>query len=237
MMLMKPLERAVTTSSLVPTTPFLNADHFPWARLLEENWRTIRQELDEVLIFQDDLPAFHEISPDVADISDERWRTFFFCSYGHRSDANRARCPGTAALLDQIPGLTTAMFSILAPGKRIPAHRGPWTGVLRYHLGLRVPEPALCGITVGGQTAHWREGESLLFDDSYEHSAWNDSDGTRVVLFLDVPRPCRFPGAWINRAVLAGATLTPFMLNATANHRAWERRFAAKHPAPPRADG
>ncbi len=91
-----------------------------------------------------------------------------------------------------IPGLTTAFFSILSPHKHIGEHRGPWRGVLRYHLALRVPEPAAqAGISVGGQVAHWEEGRSLLFDDGYEHFAWNDTDGVRVVLFVDVIRPLK----------------------------------------------
>jgi beta-hydroxylase len=126
--------------------------------------------------------------------------------------------------------MKTAFFSILAPGVRIPPHRGPWKGFIRYHLGLIVPEPAdRCGIEVGGQEAHWREGESLVFDDTYEHHVWNDTNGTRVVLFLDVVRPCRFPGSWVNPAVIGIASLTPFVQDSMRRHRAWERRFAATH--------
>lgn len=228
-----PLEQVVLRTSLVDTTPFLPVDTFAWTRTLEDSWRVIREELDGVLRFTDDLPAFHEITADVSDISDENWRTFFFRGYGFRSDANCARCPRTARLLDGIPGLTTAFFSILAPHKRIAPHRGPWKGVLRYHLGLLVPEPAdACGISVGGELRHWREGEGMLFDDSYEHSAWNDTDGTRVVLFLDVMRPCRLPGRLINRTVITGAAYSPFVQDARRKHREWERRFAAKHQAP-----
>ena len=69
------------------------------------------------------------------------------------------------------------MFSILSPHKRIPPHVGPYKGVLRYHLALKVPEPAdQCGITVHGVTRHWEEGKSLVFDDVWEHSAWNETD-------------------------------------------------------------
>src|SRR5215471_9407928 len=158
MLALAPLERVVTRSSRVDNAPFLPVDGFPFARDLEREWRVIREELDSVLVHRTDLPAFHEISGDVADISDENWKTYFFYGYGFRSEANCARCPRTAALLQSIPGMTTAMFSILEPGKRIPPHRGPWTGVLRYHLGLKIPDPDLCGIEVGGVEAHWHEG-------------------------------------------------------------------------------
>ncbi len=104
------------------------------------------------------------------------------------------------ALLEQVPGMMTAFFSILAPGKYIPDHRGPFNGVLRYHLGLKVPEPAeQCRIRVADEYAHWEEGESLLFDDTYRHEVWNDTDGERAVLFMDVRRPLRFPFDLLDR--------------------------------------
>jgi aspartyl/asparaginyl beta-hydroxylase (cupin superfamily) len=137
------LERRLLRSSLVPTTAFLPTSVFPWVEELEAHWTTIRSELDEVLAYRDSLPNFQDISVDQASITnDDGWKTFFFFGYGFRSDANCDRCPKTAALLEAVPGLTTAFFSILSPGKRIPPHRGPWRGVLRYHLALQVPEPA-----------------------------------------------------------------------------------------------
>src|SRR5206468_10959701 len=96
---------------------------------------------------------------------------------------------------------TTAFFSILAPHRRIGEHRGPWRGVLRYHLALQVPEPRHeAGISVGGEVAHWQEGRSLLFDDGYRHHGWNNTGGVRVVLFVDVVRPLKPPGDQVNRA-------------------------------------
>ena len=231
MTLMGPLERMVVRSSLVPTTPYLDAEHFPWAGVLEEHWRDIREELDAVLVHQGDLPAFHEIAADVSEIAHDGWKTYFFCGYGFRANGNCARCPRTAALLDGIPGLTTAFFSILPAGARLPPHRGPWGGVIRYHLGLVVPEPAdACGISVDGRVAHWAEGRSLVFDDSYEHTAWNESGAVRVVLFLDVLRPCHLPGSLVNRAVVGIAGHSPFLQDAKRRYLAWERRFTEQHP-------
>ncbi len=95
----------------------------------------------------------------------------------------------------EIPGMTTAMFSILSPRKHILDHRGPYKGVLRYHLGLIVPREAeRCRIRVGEDIRHWEEGKSLIFDDTFNHEVWNDTDETRVVLFVDVLRP--LPSPW-----------------------------------------
>lgn len=222
-------ERWLLRSSKVPTTPFLPLDTFGWIPGVEARWKTIRAELDQVLSCRQDLPNFQDISTDQAKLtSDDGWKTYFFLGYGFRSEAAAARCPQTAALLERIPGLTTAFFSIFSPHKRLPEHRGPWRGVLRYHLALKVPEPSsAAGIRVGGEVAHWEEGESLLFDDGYPHEAWNDTDGVRVVLFADILRPLRQPADQVNRALIKVIGLSPFVTDAKARHSAWERRFEA----------
>ena len=116
---------------------------FPWAAEIERDWHVIRAELDRVLTRRDELPGFHEIAADVRSISTDRdWKTFLICAYGLKSEQAIRACPQTWRILQGIPGLKTAMFSILEPGKHLPAHRGPYNGVLRFHLGLIVPEAA-----------------------------------------------------------------------------------------------
>lgn len=221
------LEERIDRHSLVGPGPFFPRTAFPWTGELERSWKAIRQELDQVLAYRDDLPNFQDISVEQRGLStDDQWKTFFFYGYGNRRARNCARCPRTAELLDAIPGLTTAFFSVLGPHKRLRPHRGPYKGVLRYHLGLKIPHPPdACGIKVGGQIAHWREGESLIFDDSYQHEAWNDTEEDRVVLFLDVQRPLPAPYSWLNRALIQGIARTPFVTNALRNQEEWERRF------------
>jgi beta-hydroxylase len=221
------LERMLLRSSKVPTTPFLDPAVFPWIADLERNWKKIRTELDAVLDRESELPNFQSISSDVGRIADDDlWKTFFFVGFGHKGESNLANCPETAALLGQVPGLVTAFFSILEPGKHIPEHRGPYRGVLRYHLGLRIPDPPeSTGITVDGETRRWGEGQSLLFDDCYVHSAWNDSNETRVVLFLDIVRPTGRIAGWVNRAVIKIIALSPFMAKAQRSHDEWEQAF------------
>lgn len=184
----------------------------PWVGALEAHWRDIRAELDQVLNTRQRIPTFQEVSREQAVISDdERWRTYFLQVFGRPIPANCQRCPRTAKLLSAVPGLGNAVFSILLPGKHIPEHRGPYKGLLRYHLALRVPAPAeRCWIEVNGERRHWREGASLLFDDSFAHSAANESDDIRVVLFLDFPRPLPAPLALFNRAVIWLLSATEF---------------------------
>ena len=119
-----------------------------------------------------------------------------------------------------------AIRSYYEPGKHLPPHRGPYNGVLRFHLGLIVPpEPDKIGIRVSDQLCHWEEGKALIFDDAYEHEAWNHSDKVRVVLFVDFEKPTRFPALLTNKAVLNMAVFTPFIREGYKAHKAWEKLF------------
>jgi beta-hydroxylase len=206
---------------------------FPWAAEIEREWRAIRGELDRVLLRKDALPGFHEIATDVSTISQDRgWKTFLLCGYGFRSERAIAQCPETWRIVQKIPGLTTAMFSILEPGKHLPPHRGPYNGVLRLHLGLIVPEPReQTAIRVGREICHWQEGRVMIFDDAYEHEAWNNTQQTRVVLFVDFVKPLRFPARLLNWLVLHIAMFTPFIREGSENQRQWEKRFYAEAEA------
>ena len=225
--LLQLLERLIVRASLVPTTPFLDPSVFPWVRTLEDNWKSIRRELDDVLAYREQLPNFQDISTDQESITDDdRWKTFFFFGYGFKSESNCERCPETTKLLEHVPGMTTAFFSILSPHQHIPDHRGPYRGVLRYHLALMIPEPReACRIRVGDEFAHWDEGKSLLFDDSYDHEAWNDSDGIRVVLFMDVMRPLKPPIKQLNNFVIKAISKSPYVGDAKKRHLDWEKKF------------
>ncbi len=225
---LKQIDRLIAKYSLIPNRPFFDPADFAWVRPLEADWKTIRRELDDVLAYRDALPNFQDISTDQYSLTDDdRWKTYFFYGYGFKSGPNCARCPETARLVEQIPGMQTAMFSILAPHKRIPPHTGPYKGVLRYHLGLVIPssDPDVVGIRVGGEVAHWEEGKSLVFDDTFEHAAWNDTDETRVVLFVDVVRPLRQPVKALNAAIIKAIGYSPFIQDAKRRHEDWERRF------------
>ena len=223
-------ERLNLKCSKVGNPPVYDNATFPWVADVEREWQTIRAELDRVLVRQEDLPTFQTIATDVASITkDARWKTFFLVGFGIMSARNIAQCPETWRIVQRIPGLKTAMFSIFEPGKHLPAHRGPYNGVLRLHLGLIVPEPRdRIAIRVHDRVCHWEEGKVLVFDDAYEHEAWNHSDKTRVVLFVDFVKPLRFPANLLNWLILNLAVFTPFVREGMDNHKAWERRFYAE---------
>ena len=113
--------------------------------------------------------------------------------------------------------------------KHIPRHRGKHKGIIRYHLGLKVPQPVeQCYIQVDDQIAYWKEGESLIFDDTYYHEVWNNTDGYRAVLFLDIVRPLRFPLSLVNWLVCRLVAASPIIQDARRSHDAWEEKFEAE---------
>jgi ornithine lipid ester-linked acyl 2-hydroxylase len=228
-----PIERFIGKRSLVGDATFFANDRFPWIERVQENWLTIRAELEGVLADRDALPNFQDISKDQIEITDDDdWKTYFLYGYGFAAKLGVETCPKTAALMREIPGMTTAMFSILSPRKHILDHRGPYKGVLRYHLGLIVPREAeQCRIRVGEDIRHWEEGKSLMFDDTFNHEVWNDTDETRVVLFVDVLRPLPAPWSRVNRMIVKAIGYSPFVLDAKRNQEAWEKRFLERQSA------
>jgi ornithine lipid ester-linked acyl 2-hydroxylase len=221
---MPTIERLLGRLSQVGDRPFFASGAFPWVGRMESFYPAIRGEVLDLLKHDAPIPGFEQISTDQVKLSDDRrWKTYFFLGYGLRFEDNIARCPATWAALKGIPGLTTAFFSVLEPGKRLPPHRGPYKGVLRYHLGIVIPERAdACGIDVDGERRHWREGTSLIFDDTFIHSAWNDTAERRIVLFVDFARPLRFPANLVNRAVLKLIARSGYVQEAKLNYRQWK---------------
>jgi aspartyl/asparaginyl beta-hydroxylase (cupin superfamily) len=210
-------------------TEFFRPDEFPWIAAVEARAGEMKEELNGLLARVDQLPNFQDIQEEQRILTqDDRWKVLVFYAYGTRIDDNCRRCPRTAEIVESIPGMTTAMFSVLLPQKHIPPHTGPWKGVLRYHLALRTPaDETAARIRVGSRIEHWRDGRSLIFDDTFEHEAWNDSDEVRVVLFVDVIRKLPWYLAAPNRAFIGAIRRSPFIKRGLANHEAWQETLGA----------
>lgn len=218
--LLAPIEWLITVCSRDGRRTFFEADIFAWTRAIEAGTPEIRRELDQLLLKREEIPAFADVSENQKYLTaPEQWQTFFLYMYGNPVPENCVRCPNTNRLLKSIPGMKTAMFSILAPDTHIREHFGLYKGVLRYHLGLIVPQPAsLCRIRVGPDTRSWAEGRSLIFDDRYPHEVWNDARSHRTVLFVDFVRPLPWPLSLINRGVIWILSMSSFV--STAVNRA-----------------
>lgn len=160
--------------SLVETTPFINPEQFEWHAEITAGYAKIRSELDALLSTPEIIPSHQDIVETIRPLTnDDKWLSHFLFIYGRRFEKQCSECPETTRLVQEIPGMQTAFFSILTPGKRIPPHKGPYRGVMRYHLPLLVPQQGECAIRVHDEIAKFEEGVALMFDDTYEHE-----DGT-----------------------------------------------------------
>ena len=215
--------------SLVGDTPVLDNAHFSFLKLFTGNWQTILAEAREVLKHREDIPAFQEISPDQYKIATgKNWRTFILFGFGTKLEKNCRIAPETAKLLEQVPNLQTAWFSILSPGYHIPAHKGVTKGIVRAHLGLIIPRQAeKCWLRVGDTINVWRPGEIFVFDDTYEHEVYNNTDEERVILLFDFDRPMGFWGRTINATFLSAMKLTAYYQEPKRNLKTAEDRFEA----------
>ena len=169
----------------IKSQPWYEPQEFPLALYLESNFAAIR---DEIVALE---PAgFHAESERIGRTGD--WDVAFFYERGRRRDELCAACPVTAHGIDTYPAMRTISgliyVSRMAPGTHIAAHRGPTNLRVRCHLGIDVPSGD-CAIRVGGETRSWEQGRCLVFDDFFEHEAWNHTDQPRTVLIADLWHP------------------------------------------------
>src|SRR5262245_7193529 len=136
--------------SLVGDMPIHDNRDFPFLKPFVDNWQGMRDEVREILKHREAVPLFQEVSPDQRRIAKgNNWRTFILFGFGSKLEKNCRQAPLTTKILESIPNLQTAWFSILGPGYHIPAHRGVSKGILRAHLGLIIPKDAeACRIRV-----------------------------------------------------------------------------------------
>lgn len=175
--------------SNIPLTHRIQASYFPELKLFEDNWEVIRDEAMALyesghIAIKDDLPASNFYK-------DNRWTSFYLKSYDSDIPSSYELAPRTMALIDQVPNMKLALFACLNPGKKINNHHDPFAFSVRYSLGLSTPNSDESGIFVNGEDYKWGDGKSILFDETYLHSAYNNSDKPRIILMTDVDRPLK----------------------------------------------
>jgi len=182
---------------------FYNTANIDWIKDFEDNFQPIKDEYLNLVNNNISIPDWQSISNDPNVRVGNAWKTFLLKAYKKPIEKNASLCPYTAAFISKYPFIYTTWFSILEAGKTIPIHRGPYNGILRYHLALVVPNDAEnCYIKVGNDSRYWQEGKSILFDDTHLHAVWNNTNERRVVLFVDVERPLPFPFNYLNRFII-----------------------------------
>jgi beta-hydroxylase len=186
-----PYSALVYLFSRVPAKPYLDRKEFPELDLLRDNWQTIRDEgvrlLDEGYVRA--AASYNDLG--FNSFFRKGWKRFYLKWYGDFLPSAKEMCPQTVALLNKLPNVHAAMFALLPPGGRLVRHRDPFAGSLRYHLGLRTANSPDCFIEVDGERYWWRDGEDVVFDETYIHWAENTTDVNRLILFCDVERPFR----------------------------------------------
>jgi beta-hydroxylase len=194
-----------------PSRPYLPPADFPELAKIQENWQVIREEALNLVsagqIKRSDIPD------DVGFNSFFKtgWKRFYLKWYGDNHPSATQLCPRTTELLQGIASVKAAMFAELPPGSRLVRHRDPYAGSYRYHLGLVTPNSPDCYISVDGQHYHWRDGEAVMFDETYIHYAENKTDQNRIILFCDIERPLKYGWAtafnrWFGQHVMAAAS-------------------------------
>jgi len=166
--------------------PFWDASQFDWVPRLEAAYETIKNELMQL---RSDTAAFGP-HPQADLVGAGTWAEYHFFEAEKKFEENCARCPETTAIIESIGAAQSCAlkyFSALAPATRVRPHCGPYNLRLRCHLGLVIPDH--CGMRVGVEVRTWHEGKCLVFDDSFFHESWNESDRTRIVLLLDFIHP------------------------------------------------
>jgi Aspartyl/Asparaginyl beta-hydroxylase len=165
--------------------PWYNPSEFPLAGYLESHYEAIR---DEILALEPS--RFQRESERIKRSGD--WDVAFLYERGYRHEEVCDACPVTTRGIESHAAMRTVAGLIYASrmraGTHIQAHRGPTNLRLRCHLGIKVPD-GNCAIRVGDQTEHWCEGRCLVFDDHFEHEAWNHTEADRIVLIVDMWHP------------------------------------------------
>lgn len=185
----------------LPAGPFHDPGLQPWAPRLREAWLDIRAEAAELLLADRDFESFLGLKPGQSATAyvggtnpKASWDAYFFYRHGVRLEPQHAQCPTTSAILESIDlcrvgnQAPEVCFSVIRPQSTIVAHHGVTNTRLVMHLPLIVPRDCALNIVDAG-THHWKEGELMMFDDTYQHEAWNNSDQPRLIVLMDCWNP------------------------------------------------
>ena len=196
-------------------TSVFNADDFEEHHIIQKDWKKIQQEALELYSKKDELMNMSDIAKGFftkIDNEKGKWKVFIIKWYDNTVTTALNLAPETCKVIDKCPNVRAAMFSMLEPGKRIPLHKGPFKGCLRYHLGLKIPKDHKnCYIEVDDVKYSWYEGEGLVFDDTYKHAVYNNTNEPRIILFVDIVRPMNYPMNKVNSFLLENASFASFI--------------------------
>uniref|UniRef100_A0A1A8L4H8 Aspartate beta-hydroxylase n=2 Tax=Nothobranchius pienaari TaxID=704102 RepID=A0A1A8L4H8_9TELE len=157
-------------------------------KMLEKNWKTIRDEA--LAVMDQDRGRFIPEEENLREKGD--WGQYTLWQQGRKAGGACQGVPKTCSLMERFPEAIGCKrgqikFSVMQPGTHVWPHTGPTNCRLRMHLGLVVPPG--CRIRCTNQTREWNEGKVLIFDDSFEHEVWQEADRYRLIFIVDVWHP------------------------------------------------
>jgi len=181
--------------SKIPCEPVFHPKyifHFlPELQIIQNNWKVIHKEYQLIKNKLKPIKGETYFEDDI--IKTDKWERFYIKWYSDISNEVTKQIPKTTKLLNQCQNIQLAMFSVMKSGTIVYPHRGPYRGSLRVHLGLECPSMEEgCYIKIDDMKYGWKDGDLLIFDDTYTHEVQNKSKKERVVLFMDINRPLLF---------------------------------------------
>jgi beta-hydroxylase len=187
--------------SNIGNEPFYSPELLPECRILSNNWKIFREEALK------SYKSYNTIKGDLFFTNnlvnkESEWTKLYIKWHSDIDKTALNKCPESCKIIEKIPGVKIAMFSVLSPHSKINAHSGLYKGCLRYHLGLSTPNSEECYIVVDKKKYSWKDGEGILIDDTFEHWVVNDTDQVRIILFCDIIRPMNNFGNKLNHFLI-----------------------------------
>lgn len=211
----------------------ISSSKVPFNHIIEENYLKIKEEFEKVYSLRqlENIDDFYIVDTNIG--QDDQWKAFPFIIWNNAFENNMSQCPATKEVLNQIPGCTSAMFSVLLPGKHILPHKGVYKGVFRCLYTIHVSDKVACWIKVNQQKVYFENNKSIYFDETFEHEVKNESEQIRAVLYLDIYRKFPFPLNIYNRVLFFLFSQSPYIQTIVREYNGLNHNSMVKHiPAP-----
>ena len=202
--------------------PILSQEDIPFYHLLIDNQNVFLTEYLKLTQKKklNDIKDFYKVETNINE--DDKWKAEPLMLFNYLFKENIENCPETYKILSKIPGCSAAMFSVLEPGKYIPAHKGIYKGIYRCLFTLQLEKDADCWIRVADVKTFFKEAELIIFDETAEHEVMNASAKPRVALYLDIYRKLPFPLNYYNKFIFFLIRKSPFVQNILSEYKKLE---------------
>ncbi len=187
-----PLNAVLVLTSKIKNAPFLPTNSINDLKVLQNNWHIFKKEATLLSENKEILAPKKKEDLGFNSFFKYGWKRFYLKWYDAKHPSAEKLCPNSVKILRDLPSVKAAMFAELPPGGKLNPHRDPYAGSLRYHLGLITPNSENCFILVDEFKYFWKDGEGVLFDETYIHRAENNTNSSRIILFCDIERPQKY---------------------------------------------